>query len=108
MIVDIPNGMAVGHVTVRIGGALSWPDDINTGKGLVAIDDTLWSARLQLVPISVKHTLGQGLRVEQRNNVGCHEGVEEMVELATPASVLECGQQPRLVLDQRIIYVDFR
>ena len=40
--------------------------------------------------------------------MGCHEGVEEMVELATPASVLECGKQPRLVLDQRMINVNLR
>jgi hypothetical protein len=31
-----------------------------------------------------------------------------MVELATPASVLECGKQPRLVLDQRMINVNLR
>ena len=64
MIADIPRGMAVGHATVRIGGALSWPDDIDTWEGLVAIYYALRSPRLQLVPIGVKNTVGQGLRVE--------------------------------------------
>ena len=64
MIADVPYGMAVGHATVRIGRALSWPDDIDSWKGLVAIYYALRSPCLQLVPIGVKNTVGQGLRVE--------------------------------------------
>jgi hypothetical protein len=85
-------GVAPCHIAMRIGGALLRPDYADARKRLVAINDALRPAHLQLVPIRVEYAARQGLGVQQRNNVRRHEGVEEVMELASPATILERGQ----------------
>jgi hypothetical protein len=43
---DIAYGVSIGNVTVWIGGGLSWSNNIDTWKGLVAVDDLLWATSL--------------------------------------------------------------
>jgi hypothetical protein len=93
---------------VGVDGGLAGSDNVYGRKCLVSIDDRLGLALLELVAVGVEDALGEGLGVKEWDDVGGDEGVEALVELAAPASILEGGQESTLVLLERVVYVERR